>query len=266
MANITLTDDVADILSRSRITGNNLYLPPERLEPKRYQAVNKAIVAAGGKWKGGKISAHVFENDPREKLGLMLETGVAVDEKKKYQAFFTPPDLAAQVAEMADVEGQTVLEPSAGYGSLADACLAAGADRVECVELHPENAAKLRVKEYQTTEGDFLAQSPKPYSRIVMNPPFTKDQDIKHVSHALRFLAPGGVLVAIMADSPNRPKFAAMLKGYRYEIEAVPAGAFKASGTSVRTMIVRVYSANATSSQPAAGGVNNTNNAAPPVG
>lgn len=245
MANVTLTDDVADILSRSTITGNNLHLPPERLEPKLYQAVNKAIVAAGGKWKGGKISAHVFESDPRQRLGLMLETGVAIDHKKLRQAFYTPASLAEKVARMADVKGHWVLEPSAGGGALVEACANAGAAGVKCIEIDPDAAEQLRQDGLTgVLTADFLTVEPvKKYPRIVMNPPFTKDQDIKHVSHALRFLAPGGVLVAIMADSPNRPKFAAMLKGYRHEIEAVPAGAFKASGTSVRTMIVRVHSA-----------------------
>lgn len=243
MANVTLSPIVSEILGRATITENRLVLPPERLDRKTYEAVNKALVAAGGKWST-KAQAHVFGGDPRPKLGLMLETGVAIDEKKKYQAFFTPADLAAQVADMADVEGHTVLEPSAGHGSIADACLAAGAECVECIELNPESAAKLRMKEYPTTEGDFLSLAPKQYTRIVMNPPFTKDQDVKHVAHALCFLAPGGVLVAIMLANTARPRFAALVEGLDHDIEDVPAGAFKESGTLIATIILRVRSAN----------------------
>lgn len=245
MANVTLSPIVAEILGRATINDNHLALPPERLDRKTYEAVNKALVAAGGKWNT-KAQAHVFDGDPRPKLGLMLETGVAVDEKKKYQAFFTPADLAAQVVDMADVEGHIILEPSAGDGSLADACLAAGAKRVECVELNPESATKLREKEYPTTESDFLTLTPKPYSRIVMNPPFTKNQDVKHVAHALRFLAPGGVLVAIMLANTSRSRFAALVEGLDHDIEEVSAGAFKESGTPIATIILRVRSANET--------------------
>ncbi len=241
MANVILSPVVSEILGRSIILDNSLALPPERLDRPTYEAVNKAIVAAGGKWNR-KTQSHVFDGDPRSKLGLMLETGVAIDEKKKYQAFFTPSDLATEVADMAEVEGHTVLEPSAGDGSLADACLAAGAKRVECVEMNPDSAAKLRIKEYPTIEGDFLGLAPNLYTRIVMNPPFTKNQDLKHVAHALRFLAPGGILVAIMLANTSRPKFVALVEELDHDIIEVPAGAFKESGTSIATIILRVRS------------------------
>lgn len=255
MANVTLSPIACDILGRSTCRGNLLYLPPERLDRKTYDAVNKALMAAGGKWST-KAQAHIFDGDPRPKLGLMLKTGVAVDEKKKYQAFFTPPVLAAKVAGMADVDGRTVLEPSAGRGSLADACLAAGAERVECVELNPDSAAKLRVKGYPTVEGDFLALTPKSYTRIVMNPPFAKDQDVNHVAHALRFLVTGGVLVAIMLANTSRLRFAALVSGLDYDIEEVPAGAFQESGTPIATIILRVRSSdNSAPSRAATGDV-----------
>ncbi len=241
MANVNISPVVAGILERSTITENRLVLPPTQLDRSTYEAVNKALVLAGGKWNT-KARAHVFDGDPRAKLGLMLETGVVIDEKKKFQAFFTAAALAAQVVSMCDVEGYTVLEPSAGHGALADACLAAGAKRVECVELNPESAAKLRVKEYPTTEGDFLSLSPRPYSRIVMNPPFTKNQDVKHVAHALRFLARDGVLVAIMSSATQRANFINLVSGLVHDIEEVPAGAFKESGTPIATIILRVRS------------------------
>ena len=50
--------------------------------------------------------------------------------------------------------------------------------------------------------GDFLHLKPDPenlYDRVVMNPPFDRERDIDHVIHALKFLAPEGVLVAIMS-------------------------------------------------------------------
>lgn len=240
MANITLTDDVAKILSRSTIRGNQLVLPAGQLERKTYEAVNKALVAAGGKWQRG-AQAHVFDSDPRLKLGLMLETGVAVDEKKQFQAFFTPTALADELVQLGNVEGQTVLEPSAGHGALADACRVRGAAAVACVELNPEAAARLEAKGYPVTCGDFLAQPPQPtFDRVVMNPPFTKNQDLKHVEHALGFLKPGGVLVAIMSANTSRPKFKALLATLEdYQVIQVPAGAFKEAGTSVPTIMLR---------------------------
>jgi len=240
MADAKLTPEVEGILSQSTITENSLILPSVQLDRKTYEAVNKVLVAAGGKWDR-KTRSHLFSSDPRPRLGLALETGVAVDEKKKYQAFFTPPELAARVADMASLEGHTVLEPSAGHGAICDACIGAGAFLVECVEINPENVAKLRAKGYETTEGDFLEVEPKPYSRIVMNPPFTKNQDIKHVEHALRFLAPEGILVAIMLANETRQKFQDLVSGLDHEITHIPAGAFSDSGTEVRTIILQVW-------------------------
>ena len=72
-----------------------------------------------------------------------------------------------------------------------------------------------------------------------MNPPFTKGQDIKHVNHALQFLKPGGKLVAIMAGNDKSKWFDSL--EWCYEIEDVPAGAFKESGTNVATIIVTIH-------------------------
>ncbi len=242
MANLILSDDVADILGRSTIRGNLLVLPAGQLERKTYEAVNKALVAAGGKWQRG-VQGHVFDGDPRRKLGLMLETGVAVDERQAFQAFFTPAALADELVQLGEVEGQTVLEPSAGHGALADACRLQGAASIECVELNPEAAARLSAKKYPVTIGDFLAQPPQPrFARVVMNPPFTKGQDLKHVQHALGFLKPGGLLVSIMSANTSRPKFQALLESLAdYDVIQVPAGAFKEAGTAVATIMLLAW-------------------------
>src|SRR3546814_19124442 len=38
-----------------------------------------------------------------------------------------------------------------------------------------------------------------PFDAVIMNPPFDRGRDCDHVRHALAFLKPGGVLVAIMS-------------------------------------------------------------------
>ncbi len=35
------------------------------------------------------------------------------------------------------------------------------------------------------------------YSRVIMNPPFSHGQDIRHILRAFSLLRPGGVLVAV---------------------------------------------------------------------
>ncbi len=245
MANTILTPEVLSLLERSTSTSDSVTLPPGRLDPKLYAAVNKALEAAGGKWSK-KHQHHAFITDPREALGLALETGKVIDhahnKKKAHQAFYTPPELAGRVVEMAGVSGRTVLEPSAGEGSLALACRRASAASVWCIDNDYHSTEKLANIGFGVSFADFLDMSPGPtgYERIVMNPPFTRDQDVKHVAHALKFLAPGGRLVAIMADAKTRPSFRALISGLDHEIEPVPAGAFRSSGTNIATIILTV--------------------------
>src|SRR5688500_13319306 len=137
MARATLTPDVSSVLERSEITGNVLKLPTEQLDRKLYESVNNALANAGGKWNRS-AQGFVFPRDPREALGIMLETGVSRSKKKDNQAFYTPKGLAARVAELAEIRGHIVFEPSAGHGALALAALEAGAQTVDCVELDPE--------------------------------------------------------------------------------------------------------------------------------
>lgn len=239
MADVKISPEVMDILERSTITGNSLQLPAGQLGRDLYVEVNKVLELSGGKWNRSD-KAHIFSCDPRKSLGMAMKSGVAIDEKKLFQAFYTPKDLAMRVAEMADVEGYSVLEPSAGLGALADACMAQGAKSVHCMELNKDTVLLLRKKFSDAVEADFLKETPRPYQRIVMNPPFTKNQDVKHVSHALKFLDKGGVLVAIMAGNTSRKQFQDLLVGLDYEIEEVEEGAFKESGTNVRTIILKV--------------------------
>lgn len=240
-----LTPEVEDVLRRSEITPTSVKLPPEQLERKLYEAVNKVLVMAGGKWNR-KERAHLFQSDPRAKLGLVLETGEAVNEKKELQAFDTPREVCRIVIEEAHIEpGMHVLEPSAGLGMLALEARDAGGI-VDCVEISGDRAAALTrlVGLNRIHCGDFLDVSPPlpsvAYDRVVMNPPFANNQDVRHVAHALKFVQPGGRLVAIMWPNLERRAMSDLLAGRIYSLRHVEEGAFKKSGTNVRTLIVTI--------------------------
>lgn len=241
MSKSVLTPEVRTVLENSRIEGQNLYLPVGQLERKLYQDLDKHIKNCGGKWNKS-AKAHVFDSCPKEKLGMVLEKGVSVDEKTLYQAFYTPPEVARQAAQLLDCKGLTVLEPSAGAGALIDAALECGAKHVDWIEIDPAKAEKLKEKYGDGVCQDFLSHYNTrmgttdgfQYHRCLLNPPFTKNQDIKHVLHALEnWLAPGGRIVAIMPDKPH-PK----LDKYNPVEYKLGAGAFKQSGTNVATKIV----------------------------
>lgn len=242
MANLNITDETRAVLARATILGTAVKLPPGQLPRPLYDLVDKALRNAGGTWKRS-AQAHIFTSDPTDKIAAILASGISIDEKKRDQAFFTPPPLASEVATIADVKGKEVLEPSAGEGALADACMTAGAESVTCFEINTERVLYLRGRGYGTLGTDFLKERPerwKQFDRIVMNPPFTRGQDIKHVRRAIEWLAPNGILVSVMFGNQDRQPFAKLVSEFRPQITEVPRGAFKTSGTDVPTVIVRI--------------------------
>lgn len=152
--------------------------------------------------------------------------------------FPTPPAVAARVAAELELFGHCrVLEPSAGTGALADAVRDVESEtRLTLVE-HNSGVAALLGRSYAVIVRDFLSLDPltlDPFDRVVMNPPFSGGADMRHVSHACRFLKPGGVLVAIVADGPRQ---AEAFKDAE-DLERLPSGTFQ--GTGVRARVIRI--------------------------
>lgn len=162
------------------------------------------------------------------------------------QLFPTPRDLAAQAVDLADIRpGHDVLEPSAGTGALLGAMggqmfgHAPERGTVTAVEINSSLADRLRT-EFPLTKvvaEDFLTMNGNlgMFDRIVMNPPFEKGADIRHIEHARKFLKPGGRLVAICANGPRQNE---RLKPIAAEWHDLPADTFKDQGTSVRTALL----------------------------
>lgn len=239
--NKTISAEVLKVLHSAVLEGNVVRLGGERMERGLYEAVNEVLENAGGKWKGGKTQGHVFKAG-FDKLNLAMRDGVTVDEQQKFQAFFTPGWLCEKLCVAAEVQHKTVLEPSAGTGMIATTLRAFNAAEIHCVEINPEAAAVLSEAGFKPTIADFMVLPPEPrFDRVVMNPPFTKNQDVLHVRQALKWLKPEGVLVAIMAGNTSRAPFEKLLAEFpSHSIEEVEAGAFKESGTMVATIILKI--------------------------
>lgn len=236
MSNVKVTEEVSDVLRRSQVVGNLLILP-DQLDRKLYLDVAKVLNLNGGVWNKGK-KGFIFQSDPKERLNITLESGVVVDKKKLRQAFYTPDSIADEVAILAQVDGRSVLEPSAGDGALARACVKFGAAVVTCIEMEESCKEELEKIAGKVIINDFLSISP-PYllvDRVVMNPPFTKNQYHKHVARALDWLKPGGKLFAIVPDNSCTKLF---LLG-AVTIKVFPEGSFKESGTNVRTRLILI--------------------------
>ena len=162
----------------------------------------------------------------------------------------TPEAVGRQVIDLAKIHGERVdvLEPSAGTGNLAELAVAAGAT-VDCIELQDHFAVQLRETGLyrEVWSRDFLSLPPrKCYDRIIMNPPFERGADMMHVSRAVEWLKPGGILVAIVSAMTGHRRrradkqFAVMLKEHSAHTVPLPAGAFASVGTNVACVLIRI--------------------------
>lgn len=163
-----------------------------------------------------------------------------------FNLFQTPPELAARLAGMLPLTGR-ILEPSAGLGRLYRAVRAVSDCHVTLVEVSPQCAAEL----YRETahddaarliQADFLECDADrlggTFDGIIMNPPFQRGMDIRHIEHARRMLAPGGTLVALCADGPRQRRH---FDGCDYT--PLPPRSFASEGTSVAAAIVTLPAA-----------------------
>lgn len=234
---IRLDDKTKQILLASQIEGNRLTLSGQ-LERADYVRVAKAIEAAGGKWNK-KERCHIFPADVRETMNLNGESVSIVNQQQTFQAFNTPGPVASLMMEHADLcSGLTVLEPSAGTGNLIRAAMMHGIFRsdITAVEIDPKKAAALEWE--RMTCADFLTLEPKTlgtFDRVLMNPPFTRGQDIAHILHARKFLAECGRLVALCADGGKQRE---KLKPLAIHWEELESGSFQGSGTGVNVAML----------------------------
>lgn len=246
-----VSNDVLNVLAAADFSGQRLVLTGQ-LDRKLYIATNAVLEAAGGKWDK-KAKAHVFPVDAADAMEQIIQTGEVMLIKtiqQDYGYFPTPRDVVDRLIHLASIyPGVDALEPSAGQGNIVAGLARAGAS-VDAMELLPQNIDALEAQGLcQCIEcADFLTVYPSSkYSRIVMNPPFAKQADIKHVTHALKFLKPDGVLVSVMSASitfrtdKRTQDFISLLGEHQGEIEDLPDGAFKESGTMVRTVIVTMH-------------------------
>ena len=256
-ATIDIEPATLAILSRATFEGGVLKLPPH-LPRADYVAANTVLMALGGKWSR-QAKGHTFgtrdAEDLATALGRAIETGTVTDTKKALEQFYTPTEVAVDVARWAVEPGDHVLEPSAGQGSLVAAALDAGALSVTALDVDEANVVALRSLNdkrggIEVFNRDFLYfaahHEAEPFDAVLMNPPFSRNQDIAHVRAAWNLLRPGGRLAAITsphwtfaqdaASQAFRDWFNGSVDGSWTEL---PEGTFKDAGTLVRTVLIR---------------------------
>lgn len=246
-------DRVLGYLSDVLVEGDLVHRYGVQLDRKDYDALNKVLEALGGKWTRGR-NGHVFpaDVDVADRIDAAILTGEVVDPRGN-DCFFTPLALAYDLVDRAEIKpGVRVLEPNAGQGAIALALVERGEvppSRLFLVELLEANRLVLaRMGFHVSIYGDFL-QVPvieaNMVDRVVMNPPFSKRQEIAHVRHAFELLRPGGVLVSVMSagiafrQDKLTTDFREWVEAHG-SFEELPDNSFRAAGTSVRTIVATV--------------------------
>ena len=138
-----------------------------------------------------------------------------------------------------------------GCGRIAVPLRAAGFT-VKTVELDPKNVKELKKLDFKDVlEADFCDNAAVDryigaVDAVGMNPPFNKQQDMKHVRQAFTYLKDGGILVAIMSPAWTyrsdklSQSFRQLVKRYRGDWSELPENTFAESGTNVRTGILTI--------------------------
>lgn len=257
-----LSDAATHILQTLHYDGCAIRFPT--VSPALYRELNEVLTRLGGKWKGGRTKAHIFQEDPAPLIKYVLTT--ANMPPKNPEAFFpTPNDVAHGIMIMSDLEKlrdeDLFLEPEAGSGALVDYLQEHATEllqtddhapltpRIYLVEKSPIRCAVLRAKGYTNVhQGDFLQyRTDLRFARILMNPPFSvpgaKTAYIDHILHAFTFLAPGGVLTTIAPDhfirhEDQRSQSFLEFVTSNGSFEFNDANAFRETGTTVQTVTI----------------------------
>lgn len=240
--------NILDILAACTIDGNHVRITSGQLDRQTYQQVNRVLDLMGGKWNR-TAKAHVFSESPIDLMDTVLLTGEITDTKKLFQQFFTPRNIVEEMIQRGRPEaGDRILEPSAGSGNIVFRLSEIDTPAAIAVEIDEKHIPSLRGLAGRVHHGDFLQCSPTPrmggadlsmlgtFDLILMNPPFTRGQDIAHIKHALKFLKPKGRLVSICANGPRQQVALEALGLWSWE--ALPSGTFAESGTNVNTAML----------------------------
>jgi len=180
------------------------------------------------------------ETEQEKEMQAMRETlKTGVQTVSAPQLFPTPPEIAEQMIEAADIQpGHDLLEPSAGTGNLLKAlpCIRPNG-AITAVEINYTLSKALEPWADNIVCGDFLEHNGDlgKFDRIIMNPPFENGSDIKHIKHAIKFLKPNGRLVALCANGPRQQE---QLKPLADSWKVLPEGSFKNSGTMVNVAMM----------------------------
>lgn len=238
--------ETLEILKQLKVEGKSVRLPNIQLSRNEYVQLEKTLINAGAKKVRGKDFKFEFDTEASTIIEELCN-GKSINIKKEFQFFATPHKLAEKMIYMADLNlYDRLLEPSAGQGAIVD-LFPKSMESVFLYEIMPLNRKVLEQKGYQLAGHDFL-KSPNSefYTKIIANPPFSKNQDIDHVRKMYDVLLKNGRIITIMSnhwrecDNKKETEFREFLKSVSHTIEELPEGTFKESGTNISACLLTI--------------------------
>lgn len=153
-------------------------------------------------------------------------------------------DALLQHADLCD--NMQILEPSAGFGNLAD-----GIKRkcpnivVDCVELNEHNKKILIQKGHNVVGRDFFHfKTEKKYRHIIAAPNFKDNVDVDHIMKMYTHLDNGGRIISLTSpywmtgNSERQVNFRKWLEDKDYKIQMLQDNLFMEDGLTVPTCII----------------------------
>lgn len=143
-----------------------------------------------------------FDYDFLTNVRFQLLSNRSIPDSVSHQFYPTPKFVGQEAIDRAQIEAHhEVLEPEAGNGDIADLI---PSDNLTCVEITELRCNILQSKGHKTHQADFLEWSKDhegEFDRIVTNPPYSKNQALRHVHASFHCLKPGGIMTAILSPT-----------------------------------------------------------------
>lgn len=254
----------------SKLDENEIYTIVEckDITDDEYDRLRWVMESYGGRWsercKGFKFNE--FDDEKLKSIKADLSVGfVNMSEEKRTRekdAFFpTPVKVVDKMIETANLKPDSImLESSAGTGRILDEAkkVINSVDNFVVIEMNGERQRILRDKGYKVdfngTFEDSLKDSEtlkkiKNCDKVVINPPFKNDSDVKHLLISYMFCADNADVVSILQENSlyyDRQihrvfkEFLSLIGKDAYEVVSLPAGSFKDELTTVDTVIFHI--------------------------
>lgn len=254
----------------SKLDENEIYtiIECKDITDDEYDRLRWVMESYGGRWsercKGFKFNE--FDDEKFKSIKADLSVGfINLSEEKRTRerdAFFpTPVKVVDKMIETANLKPDSImLESSAGTGRILDEAkkVINSVDNFVVIEMSGERQRILRDKGYKVdfngTFEDSLKDSEtlkkiKNCDKVVINPPFKNDSDVKHLLISYMFCADNADVVSILQENSlyyDRQihrvfkEFLSLIGKDAYEVVSLPAGSFKDELTTVDTVIFHI--------------------------